>query len=90
MDQMVNDSDCRVDRRSGVFDCRLGEICFALGYANRLTGCFAAISPIFKSDTGTIFDCNSHTFAYSKGNSRRDPDCDAVSKSSAYPSVSTT
>jgi hypothetical protein len=32
-----------IDRLSSIFDHRLGEICFALGRANRLTGCVAAI-----------------------------------------------
>jgi hypothetical protein len=32
-----------IDRLPSIFDHRLGEICFALGRANRRTGCVAAI-----------------------------------------------
>jgi hypothetical protein len=83
MDQMACDSDCCVDRRASIFDHRLGEICFALGCANRLAGCFAAIQSTFTSDTGTIPDSDSHGFAYPTGNTRRYPDRDAVTNSSA-------
>ena len=88
MDQMVSDSDCRVDRRFGVFDYRLGEICFAPGYVSKLAGCFAAIQSTFNSDTGTVPDSNPCSYACSKSNTCRDPYCDAVvTKSAAYACV---
>jgi len=87
---MACDSNCCVDRRSGIFDHRLGEICFALGGANRLAGCFATIQSTFKSEAGTVPVSNPYSYAYPKGNTRRYPDCDAVSKSSADASASPT
>jgi hypothetical protein len=84
MDQMACNSNYRVDRRPSIFDYRLGEICFALGCANRLAGCFAAIQSTFKADTGTVSDSNPYSCACSKSNTRRYPNCDAVTKSSAY------
>jgi hypothetical protein len=90
MDQMVSDSDCCVDRRPSIFDHRLGEICFAPGCANRRAGCFAAIQSTFKADAGTVPVSNPYSYAYPKGNTRRYPDRDAVTNSSAYASVSST
>jgi hypothetical protein len=83
---MVCDSNCCVDRHPGIFDHRLGEICFALGHANRRTGCVPAIYSTFKSDAGTIPD--SHSCAYTKGNTHSYPKPYAVTKSSAYASAS--
>jgi hypothetical protein len=68
MDQMVSDSNCCVGRRPGIFDHRLGAICFALGRANRRRDCVAATYSTFKSHAGRISDSNSHSFAYTKGN----------------------
>jgi hypothetical protein len=90
MDEMVCDNNCCVDRRPGILDYRLGEICFALGYANRRAGCFAAIQSTFKADAGTVPVSNPYSYAYPKGNTPRYPDRDAVTKSSAYASVSST
>ena len=85
---MVCDSNCCVDRQPGIFDHRLGEICFALGRANRRTGCVAATYSTFKSDAGTIRDSNSHSFAYTKGNTHSYPKSYAVTKSSPCASAS--
>ena len=90
---MFCDSNCcidRVDRQPSIFDHRLGEICFALGGANRLAGCFATIQSTFKSEAGTIADTNPYGYAYPKGNTRRYPDRDAVTNSSTYASASPT
>ncbi len=85
---MVCHSNCCVDRQPGIFDHRPGEICFALGHANRRTDCVAAIQSTFKSDAGTIPDSNSHSFAYTKSNTHSYPEPYAVTKSSPCASAS--
>ena len=88
---MVSDSNCCVDRRASIFDHRLGDIYLALGSVNRFTGRFAAIYST-KSDTRTIPDADSHSFAYTQGNRRSYPDSriDTVTKSYACANFSPT
>ncbi len=86
MDQMVSDRDYCVDRRSGIFDHRLGEICFASGHANRCADCVPASCSTFKSSGGTIPD--SHRRAYTKGNTHRYREPYAVTKFSPFASAS--
>ena len=86
MDQMVFDSNCCVDRHPDIFDHRVGEICFALGHANRRTGCVPATYSTFKSNAGTI--PHSHRCAHTKGNTHSCSKSYAVTKSSAYASAS--
>src|SRR6187200_185962 len=88
MDQMVCDSNCCVDRQPSIFHHRLGEICFALGRANRRTGGVTASWATFKSDAGTIPDSNSHSFAYTKSYTHSYPEPYAVTKSSPCASAS--
>src|SRR3982751_2317194 len=86
MDQMVCHSNGCVGRQPGIFDHHLGEICFALGHANRRTSCLPAICSTFKSDTGTI--PYPHSCAHTKGNTHSYAEPYAVTNSPAYPSAS--
>ena len=88
MDQMVSDSNCCVGRQPGIFDHRLGEICFSLGHANRRAHCVPATQSTFKSDAGTIPGCNCHSFAYTEGNTHSYPQRYAFPKPSPYTSAS--
>jgi hypothetical protein len=85
---MVSDSNCCVGRRPGIFDHCLGAICFALGRANRRRDCVAATYSIFESHAGRIPDSNSHSFAYTKGNTNSYPKPYTVTKSSPCASAS--
>jgi len=88
MDQMVSDSNCCVGRQPGIFDHRLGEICFSLGHANRRTNRIPAKQSTFRSDAGTIPGCNCHSFAYTEGHTHSYPQRYAFPKPSPYASAS--
>ena len=88
MDQVVGDSNCCVGSEPGIFDHRFGEICFAPGPANRRTDFVAATWSSVKSDAGTILESTSHSFAYSKGDTRSYSDSYAVTNSSRCTSAS--